>query len=99
MAMAPPTCVATNVFEWKTCLLVRRGDSCHPRYVQKCTEEGSRGVCGIRDSGNGGDCPINLFNHSGHGLLLFPVQVVAIVAEGVFGSSALFGPAEAATVS
>src|SRR5262249_60571962 len=55
MAMASPTCVATNSFERKPSLLVRRGGSCQPRYVQKCTEEGSRASCVLGSSDGGTD--------------------------------------------
>src|SRR5215469_9310552 len=88
MAMAPPTCVATNSFERKTTLLVLSGGSCQPRYVQKCTEDGSRASC-VPGSGEGGYCPINLCTHSGHGLPLRSVHVLACVAEGAFGIAAL----------
>src|ERR1035441_5927617 len=99
MATAPPTCAARNIFEWKTCLFVRRGGSCKPRYVQKCTEEGFRSGCGVADSGNGGYCPINLCNDSGHGLPFFSVHVVAFVTEGASGKPAVFDPAEEGTAS
>lgn len=89
--MAPPMCAARNIFERKTCLLVRSGGSCQlNRYVQKCTEDWSRSSGDFRDSGNGGYCPTNLCTHSGHALPSFPVQVVAWVAEGAFGRLASF---------
>ena len=87
--MAPPICVAINSFERNTSLLVRSGGSSKPRYVQKCTEEGSRLSCVVADSGKGGYWPINLWTHSGHGLPLRSVHVVACVTEGVSGIAAL----------
>src|SRR6266496_1900532 len=92
MAMAPAMCAARNAFDRKTCLLVRRGGSCQPRYVQKCTEEGSRAGC-IADSGAGGYWPTSLWTHSGHGLPFFSVQVVALVKEGASGRPRVFDPA------
>jgi hypothetical protein len=99
MAMAPPTCVAIKSFEQKTCLLVRSGGSCQPLYVQKCTDEGSRWICGSADSGKGGYCPINLCNHSGQGLPLFCVHVVSCVVEGALGRAAFVASREGESVS
>ena len=97
MAMAPPMCAARKTFERKTSLLVRSGGSCQPRIVQKCTEEGSRWT--FADSAAGGYCPVNLWTHSGHGLPLFSVHVVACVVDGALGSPALFEAREGEPVS
>ena len=91
-------CVATKTFEPKTCLVVRSGGSSAPRYVQKCTVEGSRSGCGP-ESGEGGYCPISLCTHSGQVLLLRAVHVVACVAEGALGRAALCDSREGGTVS
>lgn len=93
MAMAPPTCVATNSFERKTWLLVRSGGSSEPRYVQKCTVAGSRSAR-VVDCGKGGYCPTNLCTHSGQAFPLRSVHVVAWVADGAFGIALFWEPRE-----